>query len=188
MCFPCSSIWSSLSWQSLQCITRRSIPTSRDRFRSYRVERRHNGGSCMLTRSRRSAWAQHPCCRRAELVGERRVHRNRLPSDRSRRRWQLITADRFRSQFREGPTSEISRPVPRCAAQSWATHRRRWAASTWQPRSTARSCPEPRASRTQVFGMSPIARTSLGSDRSSLQSHRRRFQSRGCPIMCAQLI
>ena len=60
-----------------------------------------------LTHTGRSADAQHSCCKNAEDGNILRVHRNRRTFDRSRRRWQLSTQDRFRSSFREGPQSDI---------------------------------------------------------------------------------
>ena len=74
-----------------------------------------------MTPSRPSAGAQHLCCRIAEHVGTRRVHCNNLSFDRARRRWQLVTRDRFRSHFRDGPTSDVSR----CSSDSLSCGSRR---------------------------------------------------------------
>jgi hypothetical protein len=62
-----------------------------------------------LTPSRRSAWAQPSCCKRAEHDGERRVRRNNLTFDTSRRQWRLVTRDRFRSHFRDGQQEKLRR-------------------------------------------------------------------------------
>ena len=74
-----------------------------DCFRSSHVCRTSIAQSGVLTRSSRSADAQHSCCKNAEQSDKRSVHCNRSTFDRSWRRWQLATRDRIRSHFREGP-------------------------------------------------------------------------------------
>ena len=59
--------------------------------------------SSLVTPSGRSAGDQHWCCSRAECGDMARVHRNTITFDWSRRRWQLVARDRFRSHFRDGP-------------------------------------------------------------------------------------
>jgi hypothetical protein len=55
-----------------------------------------------VTLSSPSAGAQQSRCKFAEHDDRQRVRCNSLTFDSFRRRWQLLTRDRFRSQFREG--------------------------------------------------------------------------------------
>ena len=61
----------------------------------------------ILTHICRSADAQHSCCQNAERGDTRHVHWNGRTFDWSQQRWQLSTRDRFRSQFRDGPKTDI---------------------------------------------------------------------------------
>jgi hypothetical protein len=65
-------------------------------------------GSVTLHPCRRSSWAQQSRCNSAEHGGERRLRRNKLALDTSRRRWQLDARHGFRPHLRGGPTVLLS--------------------------------------------------------------------------------
>jgi hypothetical protein len=63
------------------------------------------GVRVLLTRSGLSAGAQHPCCKLARHDDKQRKDRDILSFDASRRRWQPVFSDLFRSHFRGGPAA-----------------------------------------------------------------------------------